>query len=93
MQYQDKSGVRQFSKVMEVCPNCRNTKPKELVELRTQPVEVKTFNTTAYVIIGLITCGIGFLFFPLFNNTTVREVGGGLGIYCHNCNQSFPSRS
>jgi len=78
-----KTALRQFSKVLEPCPYCRNPQPKELVEVPQPP----QFQLALYLIISLLTCGIGFLFFPLFY--TKQD---SLMAYCQQCQGTFATR-
>jgi len=70
------SARRGFSKVVKTCPYCRARGPKELVE------GPKRFQTVPYLIFSLITCGLGFLLFPLFNKSYLEA-------YCDECRSTF----
>jgi hypothetical protein len=71
-----REAVRQFSKVDEPCPRCGSTRPKELVEGR------ETFETGIYLVVALLSCGLGALFPSLFRQRPLRA-------YCERCDTSF----
>ncbi len=71
-----REAIRHSSKVMQRCPYCRDNRPKELVE------GPKRFSFVLYLIMGVVTCGIGLLTPSFFYNRRLEA-------YCTECERTF----
>ena len=57
------------------CPRCKRRTTERIDDGR-------ALNKTVYVLFGLLTCGLGFAFYPLFTRPKYA-------LYCDKCDRSF----
>ncbi len=71
-----KAAVASFTKVVQKCPKCGKPGPKDLVQ------GPKRMNWVGYIIVGLLTGGVGLFFFPAFNKSHLEA-------HCDSCGHTF----